>query len=170
MTVKQLCLIAIMACINTIVFTTFSSILYLECITFTIVLFAIVFDLKSSVLAAFVFTIVNFMYQGINPWTMIYVVVYPLYSLIVGLNQKFLRKHFFVTVFVCGFLSFLTGQLLQLPMILFSKKITMLYFMLGLQVSIPQGIMSAIFCFICYKPVYSALIQIKRRMNYEKSY
>ena len=42
--VKQLCVISIIACIEAVVFTSFSQILYLEAITLTVLMFAVVFD------------------------------------------------------------------------------------------------------------------------------
>lgn len=158
--VKDLCIIAAMAAIETVVFTSFSFILYLECITFTIVLFAMCFTRKQAVLASLVFTIINLSIQGVTPWSMMYCLIYPTYSFLIASLRPLLNKHFLLLVFLCAFFSFLTGQLVQLPFMFISKKITLLYIFAGLQVSVPQGIVSGIFCFICFKPVYNIIRKI----------
>lgn len=157
-------MIAVMAAIEQIVFTSFSFILYLECITFTIVVFAMVFQTKQAVLASVVFALLNFTIQGITLWTCMYLLIYPSYSLVIGVSKSFLQKHFFVLVFLCGFFSFLTGQLLQLPFMLFSSKITMLYILVGLKTSLIQMAMASTTCFLCYQPVYKVLKFIERRI------
>lgn len=158
-------MIAVMAAIEQIVFTSFSFILYLECITFTIVVFAMVFQTKQAVLASIVFAFLNFVTQGITLWTGMYLLIYPTYSLLIGLSKNFLQKHFFVLVFICGFFSFLTGQILQLPFLLFSSKVTMLYILLGLKTSLIQMAIAGTTCFFCYKPVYKVLKFIERRVQ-----
>jgi len=84
MKARELCFIAVIASIEAVVFTSFSFILYLECITFTIVVFAMTFQTRHAVLGAVVFTILNLSTQGVAPWSMMYCLIYPLYSLFIG--------------------------------------------------------------------------------------
>ncbi len=168
MKVKELCFIAVIAAIEFVVFTSFSFVLYLECITVTIMLFATTFSTKQAVLGSLIFTLVNLTIQGVAPWSIMYILIYPTYSLLIGLSKKFLNKHFILLCILCGFLSFLTGQLVQIPFILVSKHITIYYILAGLKVSIPQGIVTGCFCFLIYKPIYAILNSITRRLNNEK--
>ena len=103
---RELCFIAVIASIEAVVFTSFSFILYLECITFTIVVFAMTFQTRQAVLGAVVFTILNLSTQGVAPWSMMYCLIYPLYSLFIGCSRKFLNRHFLALVFTCGFCHF----------------------------------------------------------------
>ncbi|MBB5184833.1 Mg2+/Co2+ transporter CorB [Faecalicoccus acidiformans] len=59
MTVKELCVTAIIGAIEFVVFTSFSFILYLECITFTVLIFSVVFPRKIAVSGAVVFGLLN---------------------------------------------------------------------------------------------------------------
>ena len=77
MKARELCFIAVIASIEAVVFTSFSFILYLECITFTIVVFAMTFQTRQAVLGAVVFTILNLSTQGVAPWSMMYCLIYP---------------------------------------------------------------------------------------------
>ena len=70
MNVRELCFIAVIASIEAVVFTSFSFILYVECITFTIVLFAMTFSTKQAVLGAVAFTVLNLSVQGVTPWSL----------------------------------------------------------------------------------------------------
>lgn len=170
MRVRELCYVAVIGAIESVVFSSFSFVLYLECITLTVVLFSMCFQRKQAVLGAVVFGILNMTMQGVTPWSMMYVIVYPLYSLLIGTMKPFLQKHFIILVIVCGCLSFLTGQLLQLPFLLVSSKVTMIYIIIGMKTSLIQGVIAAITCFICYKPIYAILKRIEGRLHYEKAY
>ncbi len=164
MKARKLTRIAIMACIEQVVFGSFSEILYLECITLTLVLFALVFEWKEAVLAAVVFGFLNILLkQGVTPWSMMYLIIYPCYSALVGSLKKTLLKHFSLIVVLTGFLSFLTGQLLQLPFLLFSKKMTLLYLILGLKTSLIQGGLSAAACLLLFHPLFRVLQRIERK-------
>ena len=59
--------------------------------------------------------------------------------------------------------SFLTGQILQLPFLLFSKQVTVLYLILGLQVSIPQGIISGVEYALIGNKLVGFLEKLQRR-------
>lgn len=165
MRVKELCFIGVIAAIEFVVFTSFSFILYLEFITISIVLFAMCFQTRQAVMGAVVFGILNLCVQGVTPWSMMYLFIYPVYSLLIGVLKGYLKKHFILLCLLCGILSFLTGQLVQLPFLMISDTITILYIIIGLKTSLIQGSMAAISCFICYKPIASVLKEIERRLN-----
>ena len=165
MKVKELCLIAIMASLEVVVFTSFSFVLYLECITLTIVLFAMVFPRRMACMSSFLFGRLNMiLVQGITPWSIGYFLIYPVYSYGIASNRTYLSKHFLVLCGVCAFCSFLTGQLLQLPFLFFSKYVTFFYIIMGLKTSLIQGIVSFISCMILYKPIEKVLLMIKEKM------
>lgn len=169
MKTKELCYIAVIAAIESVVFTSFSFILYLECITFTILVFSMTFQTKQAVLGSVVFTIINLSIQGVTPWSIMYCLIYPTYSLCIGLSKNFIGKHLIILSLICGFLSFLSGQLLQLPFMLISENVTIIYILLGLKTSLVQGILSAGLCFICYQPVSLVLKRVGGRLDYEKN-
>ena len=166
MSTRQLVRIAMMACIETVIFGSFSDILYLECITMTIVLFALVFDKKESFWAAVVFGIMNMLVrQGVNLWSMMYLIIYPLYSLLISALKRHLLNRFKRVAIITGILSFLTGQLLELPFLLFSTKITVFYLLMGLKTSLIQGCVSAVACGILGKSIFKVLIRIRKEMK-----
>jgi len=161
--VREIVLIATLACIQYIAFTSFSYILYLEVITMTTVLIAMSFKERDVVFASIVFGLVNLVLTSITPWSLMYLFIYPSYSLIIAKSNSFLKRHFLILCTLTGLFSFLTGQLLQLPFILFSKNLTVIYLIAGLKVSIPQFIMSFLLCFLTFKPLSYSLMKIKER-------
>ncbi len=165
MSVKTLTKIAIMASIQSVIFVIFSQILYLEGITFVVCLFACTFKRKEATMASLIFGMTNMLIQGVSIWTMMYVAIYPLYSFLVGSLKEPLKKHPMFLVGLCGFLSFLTGQLLEIPFLLFSKEITIFYLMLGLKTSIIQGCLSAILCLLLFEPCFKILERIERSLR-----
>ncbi len=165
LTVRELCVISIMACIEASVFYLFSQILYLEGITLTVVLFACVFKRRTAVLAAAVYGLVNMMVNGITPWSMMYLLIYPSYSLFVSVMNPVLKHRLIPWCCICAFLSFLTGQLLEIPFLLVSEKVTIYYLLMGLKTSLIQGGLSAVLCFLTFRPLRVVLERIERRLN-----
>ncbi len=163
--VKELCVISIMACIEAVMFTMFSQVLYLEGITLTVLLFACVFQCRTAFLAAVVYGFVNMVFHGITPWTMMYLLIYPVYTLIVCGCKRWISHRVALWAILCGFLSFLTGQLLQLPFLLVSKTVTAIYLLTGLKTSLIQGCLSAVLCFLLFQPLRDVLERIERRLN-----
>lgn len=163
MAVKKISTIAFLAAIQFIVFTSFSSILYLECITLTTVVFAMTFTRGESVLASICFCTLNFLIQGVTPWSLMYLLIFPSYSLLISLTKNLLKQHFILLVITCGVLSFLTGQLVQIPFLLVSKTITSLYLLLGFKTSLFQGVLSGWICFFLYKPIEKIILKVKKR-------
>lgn len=163
--VKELCVISIMACIEAVMFTVFSQVLYLEGITLTVVLFACVFRCRTAFLAAVVYGFVNMLIHGATPWTMMYLLIYPAYSAIVSACRSLIGQRVLIWSVLCGILSFLTGQLLQLPFLLVSKTVTAIYLLTGLKTSLIQGCLSAVLCFLIFQPLRDVLERIERRLN-----
>lgn len=163
MKTNQLTRIAFMAAILVCVFQLFAQVLYLECITFTIVVFACVFPRKESVLSCVVFACLNMLFMGITPWTFMYLLIYPAYALGISCASKWLLEHRLVLYLICGFCSFLTGQLLDLPYLMFSGNITMLYILMGLKTSILQGILSFLVCMLLFDPMVARLSKLQEQ-------
>ncbi|MCI5773085.1 MAG: cytochrome B [Erysipelotrichaceae bacterium] len=165
--VYDLCLIALLASLEYVIFISFSNILYLELITFVICLFAVSFKPQVTFLASLIFALIMLVFNGVNFWNLMYLVIYPSYSLLVGSLRRWYQRYPWALFITCGFLSFLTGQLLQLPFILFSKKLTVLYLLIGLKTSLLQGAISMIACSLLFKPCYKVLT--KMRSKHEKN-
>lgn len=163
--VKECCVISIIACIETVVFTSFSQILYLEAITLTVILFAFVFKKRTAFLGAVVYGLVNMVIHGVTPWTMMYLTIYPAYTSIVFLLKPVIKQNVLGWSIVCGVLSSMTGQLLQIPYLLFSTKVTAFYLLAGLKTSLIQGSISAVFCFMTFQPLRAVLERIERRLQ-----
>lgn len=164
MGVKQLTRIALMASILEVVFISFSQILYLEAITLTIALFACVFDRKDAFWSSVIFGLLNLIIQGVSIWTFAYVLIFPLYSLLFSCTKKILLKYRWMIVVLVGLCSFGTGQLLDLPFILFSPKVTLIYVMLGLKTSIIQGCISALEALFLFDVLQKNLMVLERKM------
>lgn len=163
MSVQKITKIAILASIQSVVFLIFSQVLYLEGITFVVCLFACAFDREEAVFASLTFGFVTMFIQGVTIWTMMYALIYPIYSFVLSLQKNYLVKHPLVLMGWCGFFSFLTGQLLEIPFLLFSKEVTIFYLILGLKTSVIQGFLSAILCVLLFEPCYKILKKIEGR-------
>ena len=163
MTTRDMVLCAILGAIQFVAFTSLSFVMYLEVITLCTFVIAMSFSTKQAVIGSLIFTVVNMFIKGVNPWNAMYVLVYPSYSLIIGLTKERLAKRKIYPILLCGFFSFLTGQILQLPFLLFSKQVTVLYLMFGLQVSIPQGIISGVEYALIGNKLVGFLEKLQRR-------
>lgn len=151
MSVYSLCIIALLASLEYVSFVLFSNFLYLEVITFLVVFVAMMFDLKESVFSSLIFALILILIQGFTFWNGMYLVIYPLYSFIISISKNFLHKHVKLLSVICGILSFLTGQLLQLPFLLVNKNVTIYYILAGLKTSLVQGVVSGILCYLLFE-------------------
>ena len=133
MTTRELTRIALMGTILYVVFHAFSDILYLELITFTILSFAQVFSRRDTVIACVLFA-----------------------------SLKRVRKGRTIALaLTAGIGSFLIGQLVDLPFILFSSTITALYLLMGLKTSLIQGFLTFLATLFLYEPVHRVLLRLK---------
>lgn len=154
MNTKQLATVSLLVACMFVAYTLFSSVLYLEVITFTTVLIACLFPLKLSMMASFCFGLLHIVLNGVFPWTVMFIAIFPLYSFL-GYTLRHQLIHNGVLTILIGFLfSFLIGQLVDLPFLLFSGKITVLYIIMGLKTSLLQGLMSAFLYAFLFEKVY----------------
>lgn len=163
MKTKELARIAIIAGIYEVMFTSFSNILYLEMITFTLCLFSMIFSKKIAIYSAFCFGMVNMLVMGITPWTMMYVIIYPVYAWIMNTGKTIFMKHDLIFAAVVGILSFLGGQLLEIPYLLVSKSITALYLLMGVKTSLIQGGISFIAALFLTAPIKPIVIEMEKK-------
>lgn len=163
MSVKQIARIAMMAAMMAVVFTMFSQVLYLEAITLTIAVLALTFDRREVFYAALVFTLVNMLVQGVSIWTFAYCLIYPVYAVVFGSLKAKLLQHRWAAVVLVGFCSFATGQLLDLPFIVFSPKVTLIYIAMGLKTSLVQGLLSALEALFLLDPLIDRLEKLERK-------
>lgn len=160
---RQLARVSLMGAILFVIFTSFSNVLYLEMITLSIVLFALVFKRKEAIYATLVFTMLNLLVQGIAPWSIAYILIFTSYAFFTSMSKQFLLKHRMILVVYVGFLSFLTGQLVQIPFMLVSSKITIVYILLGLKTSLIQSTITTIATLLLFDPLYKTLLKIERQ-------
>ncbi len=163
MTSKQISKIAIIACIQFVAFTSFSHILYVEVITLVVAINGCVFKKKEAVLASIIFAIINMFVQGVSIFSMMYLVIYPTYSMLFSTLKSILLKYPYLLYFLIGFCSLLTGQLLDLSFILFSVEVTIFYIILGLKTSLIQGGISFVSAMFLFEPLYNVLNKIERK-------
>lgn len=160
---RQMTKIAFMGASMICVFRLCADILYLELITFTIVLYASVFKRNETILACVVFAALNICLTGLTPWSLLYMMVYPTYAWILSHMKPLFSRYPFTLYLTCGILSFLTGQILDLPFLLFGKHITIAYWLMGLKTSLIQGFCSFLACLLLYDPLYRRLSQIQTK-------
>lgn len=161
MTTRELTRIAMMGTLLYIVFHAFSNILYLELITFTILSFSQVFAKRDTVLACVLFASLHMLLHGVLIWNIAYLLIFPAYGYLFASMKRLFKGHLLVTALAAGICSFLIGQLVDLPFILFSKTITVLYLLLGLKTSLIQGSLTFIATLFLYEPVQNVLMRIK---------
>lgn len=161
MNVRQMAHIALMGAILYAVFQAFSNILYLEMITFTILCFAHVFTRKEVVISCVLFACIQILLNGLTLWNVAYLLIFPLYGWIFSKSRDLLKNHLWANALLSGFFSFLTGQLVDLPFLLFSKTVTMLYMLMGLKTSLIQGCLTFIVTLFLWEPVTHVLKRIQ---------
>ena len=152
------------ALIGAFLFCTFfslSSILYLEAITLMIIAVAMVFDRRDSFQSSLVFGVLLILYLGLTPWSIMYFIIYPCYSLLTNFLKPTLKEKERLLIIYGFILSCSTGLILDLPFILVSKTVTIYYILTGLKTSLIQGTLTAMEIALIYQPLEKVLFKIK---------
>lgn len=161
MTARELTRIALMGTLLYIVFHAFSDILYLEMITFTILSFAQVFSRRETVIACVLFAALHLLLHGIMVWNIAYLLIFPTYGYLFASMKRLLKGRPTLTALIAGCFSFLIGQLVDLPFILFSQTITVFYLLLGIKTSLIQGTLTFLVTLFLYEPIQNVLQRVK---------
>lgn len=165
MSTRQLTRTAIMAAVLYAIFRMFADILYLELITFSLLLFALVFERREVIAAAGIFALLQLLLHGIMLWNIGYLIIFPTYALLFSLSRNWLRKHEGIIPFYCACFSFLCGQLVDLPFLLFDARVTMLYVLMGMKTSLIQAGLTFIAALFLYEPLFHVLTRIKKQVG-----
>lgn len=160
MKVKTLTVNAMLGALLFAIYFTFSQILYLEFVTFTIILFAMCTPRYNSVMITVIFVFLVWFAYGIGIWSLMYMIIYPGFALLFCLLRKVLKNNLWLLAFSAFMMGLLAGNLIDLPVLLMAKEITPFYILLGLQTTITQGAVAAIAIIILYEPLSSSLERI----------
>lgn len=157
MKTKELTITAMLCMIMYGAFILFSQVLYLEAITFVTILMAVIFPLKITLTASICFGLIHILLNGLFPWTIMYMILFPLYTFIAyNLRNQIIKSELF-QVIICFLFSFLLGQLVELPFVLFSGKATWLYLLVGLKTSLIQGFISVLLANFLFTQAYDRI-------------
>ena len=108
MTVKEMTRVALLATLLFIIYSWGSIVLYVELFNFVILLYGVTFPKKQVLLSVMLFCCLLILIYGIQLWTLMYVIVFPLYVLIYHYMGKQLKSEYslailgFVLAFLCG--------------------------------------------------------------------
>ncbi|EOS60797.1 hypothetical protein C815_01049 [Firmicutes bacterium M10-2] len=162
LSVRNLTYCALLGSLFYVIFHLFSNILYVEGITLTLFVCAQVFNKKEVISATILFGILQILFHGFMPWNLMYLILFPFYGLWFASLKKIVKKHEAVAWFCGALASFLLGQLVDLPFLLFDRKITMLYILLGFKTSLIQGAIVFIEFVLLYGPFVKILRTIRK--------
>jgi len=153
MSIKRLCANAMLACLLFSVYFMFSQILYLEFVTFTIILFCLNIPKWDSIWIITTFVLLIWLVYGISMWSFMYIIIYPLFALLLKLFKKLLSKSIYYVAIFAFIMALLVGNLIDLPMLLFSKAITIAYIIIGFKTTLIQGGIAFVLILLVYEPL-----------------
>ncbi len=163
MTIKKLSLNAILASLLFVVYLTFSQILYLEFLTFSIILISLNVPRKDAILIVVTFVILVWLVYGINLWSLMYLIIYPGFAFLISVSKKIIKKSEYY-VAITGFtFALLAGNLIDLPFILFSKELTLIYLVLGFKTTLVQAVICFTTILIIYQKFESLFISLLKK-------
>lgn len=160
MSAKDITRIAALAVFLYIVYFLGSFVDYIELVSFIVLVYGTTLKTKISYFAVVVFTLIVMLTKGIGPWSLMYLVVFPQYTLIYSFVAN-ITKNKIVYFILAGILSFSMGTLIDLPYLLtgglYGKALLIKLFM-GFNVSIGNVACTIIAAIFLYDP-FKALIK-----------
>lgn len=161
MKAKDITLIALLASIMYVIYTIGSGFLYFELLNFTVLLYGVTFSKKTSYFSTLVFSLLVILTWGLAPWTVMYLVVFPVYSLIYSSLGNHIRSEYLFAAF--GFiLAFFCGTIIDLPYIYMAGldyRGLVIRLLLGFQVSIINAGTTFISTLFLLYPIRKALLK-----------
>lgn len=162
LTARDITRIATLGAILYCIYFVCSPLMYIELVGFIIVLYGVSLDRKTAYFAALVFCGIVVLTYGIAPWTIMYIVVFPQFTLIYNFLAK-VTKSEYIYAGVGFVLSFLTGTIIELPYIFMTGmagKALITYLLLGFQVSLVNAACTLLATLFLLKPLRKLLIKI----------
>ena len=157
MNIKRLCTNAILASMLFAIYFIFSQILYLEFVTFTVILLSLNLPKWNSLWIVITFVLLVWLSYGIATWSLMYIIIYPGFVLILRLLSKQLKDRLYLIATFAFFMGFLVGNLIDLPFLLFSKEVTIMYVIVGFQTTLIQGGIAFLSILLLYEPIAKQL-------------
>ena len=157
MSIKRICTNAILASMLFAIYFIFSQILYLEFVTFTVILLALNLPKWNSLWIVITFVFLVWLVYGIATWSLMYIVIYPGFTLILLLLRKQLSGRIYLTAIFAFFMGLLIGNLVDLPFLLLSKEVTLMYVIIGFQTTLIQGAIAFMSILLLYEPLAKQL-------------
>ncbi len=152
--------VAFAAALLVCVYYAFNQIVYLELVTATLLLYAVNFKTRDAFLISIVFSMVILIMYGPQSFAIMYMVIFPIYTLLSSLLRKVIVNHLIFAALYAGFFSFILGTLVDLPYLLLSGKATLIYLISGLQVGIPKAMATVVVIVFAFEPLNNILKQI----------
>jgi len=82
-----------------------------------------------------------------------YIIIYPLFALLLKLFKKLLSKSTYYVAIFAFIMALLVGNLIDLPMLLFSKAVTIAYIIIGFKTTLIQGGTAFVLILMVYEPL-----------------
>lgn len=128
----------------------------IELVSFLLILYALHFDLKGSVLIAILFSFLQMLLYGVGMWTPMYFIVWTLLVVVVYGMKKMLCTETRCAVF-SGIFGLSFGFLFSLPYFLISIRVGWIYYLKGIPFDLIHGLGNYILMLVLYRKVNDIL-------------
>lgn len=159
MTIKEMTRVSLLATLLFIIYSWGSMFLYVELFNFTVLLYGVTFPKRQALLSVILFCCLLMLIYGIQLWSLMYMIVFPLYILIYHRIGKQLKSEY--SLGILGFvLAFLCGAFIDLPFMLMSGmtwKVLWIRLLVGFQVSLGNGVSTFLATLFLYQPLSNRL-------------
>jgi len=155
MNTRELTRIAVLAALLYVIQFVGSFILYFEWVNFTILLYGVYLKRKEAWLSVAVFSLLVMLTRGIAPWSIMYLALFPQYTLIYSFFKNKIKSEY-IYAFLGFVLAFLCGTLIDLPYMLtagLGYEALIFRLLAGFQVSLGNGIVTFVSTLFLLKPL-----------------
>lgn len=161
MKTRELTTIGLLSALMYVIYTIGSGLLYFELLNFTILLYGVTFTRRTSFFSTLVFTLLVILTRGFGIWTIMYLLIFPIYALIYSYVGKFTASDYSLAA-LGFFLALICGTLIDIPYIYMAGldyRGLVVRLLLGLQVSIVNAGTTFISTLFLLNPIRSSLVR-----------
>lgn len=160
---REITKIAVLATFLYIIQFLGSFMLYFELFNFTLLLYGVYLKRKEAWLSTVIYCFLIMLTKGIAPWSVMYLVVFPQYTLIYSVLKNKVENQYILGL--VGFvLTFLCGTIIDMPYIItagLDYKALIIRLLMGFQVSLINGVVTFIATLYLLKPLQRVFHSIK---------
>lgn len=135
-----------------------------ELVSFLLIMFALSFNRMGSFIIAIIFCFAQMAFYGVGLWTPMYFIVWPLLTIVVSINRRFLNTYLKCAI-LSGIFGLAFGFFFSLPYFVVSIQTGWIYFLRGIPFDLVHGTANFVIMILLYDRMHVVIDYFHKKYN-----